>query len=53
MFNMTKHITDKTHCLRAGSNATSNKRNGVLYLDKNLVEKSKSLGFNLSKTFEK
>jgi len=28
------------------------KDNGVLYLDKELVEKSKSLGFNLSKTFE-
>ncbi len=30
----------------------SNKRNIVLYLDKELVEKSKKLGFNLSKTFE-
>ena len=29
-----------------------NKRNVVLYLDKDLFEKSKSLGFNLSKTFE-
>jgi hypothetical protein len=29
-----------------------NKGNVVLYLDKNLVAKSKSLGFNLSKTFE-
>jgi len=28
------------------------KGNVVLYLDKELVEKSKSLGFNLSKTFE-
>ena len=28
------------------------KRNLVLYLDKELVEKSKELGFNLSKTFE-
>jgi hypothetical protein len=28
------------------------KRNVVSYLDKDLVEKSKSLGFNLSKTFE-
>ncbi len=28
------------------------KGNVVLYLDKNLVEKSKELGFNLSKTFE-
>jgi hypothetical protein len=27
-------------------------RNVVLYLDKDLVEKSKELGFNLSKTFE-
>jgi len=30
----------------------SNKRNVVLYLDRELVEKSKALGFNLSKTFE-
>jgi len=28
------------------------KRNVVLYLDSELVEKSKELGFNLSKTFE-
>ena len=32
--------------------AMSNKRNVVLYLDKNLIAKSKALGFNLSKTFE-
>ena len=30
----------------------SNKRNVVLYLDKELVEKSRELGFNLSKTVE-
>lgn len=30
----------------------SNKRNVVLYLDRDLVEKTRSLGFNLSKTFE-
>jgi post-segregation antitoxin (ccd killing protein) len=30
----------------------SNKHNLVLYIDKELVEKSKELGFNLSKTFE-
>ncbi len=30
----------------------SNKHNLVLYVDKDLVEKSRSLGFNLSKTFE-
>ena len=29
-----------------------NKHNLVLYIDKDLVEKSKELGFNLSKTFE-
>ena len=29
-----------------------NKGNVVLYLDKELVSKSKDLGFNLSKTFE-
>jgi hypothetical protein len=32
--------------------AMGNKGNVVLYLDRDLVEKSKSLGFNLSKTFE-
>ena len=30
----------------------SNKRNVVLYLDSDLVKKTKELGFNLSKTFE-
>ena len=30
----------------------SNKGNVVLYLDKELVDKSKQLGFNLSRTFE-
>ena len=30
----------------------ANKGNVVLYLDKELVEKSKELSFNLSKTFE-
>jgi hypothetical protein len=30
----------------------SNKHNLVLYIDKELVEKTRSLGFNLSKTFE-
>jgi cell fate regulator YaaT (PSP1 superfamily) len=30
----------------------SNKGNVVLYLDKELVEKTRELGFNLSKTFE-
>jgi hypothetical protein len=30
----------------------SNRHNLVLYIDKELVEKSKELGFNLSKTFE-
>ena len=32
--------------------AMNQKRNIVLYLDKELVEKSKELGFNLSRTFE-
>jgi CRP-like cAMP-binding protein len=32
--------------------AMPQKGNVVLYLDKELVEKSKELGFNLSKTFE-
>jgi hypothetical protein len=30
----------------------SNKHNLVLYIDQDLVEKSRELGFNLSKTFE-
>ena len=30
----------------------SNKHNLVLYLDKELIKKSKALGFNLSRTFE-
>ncbi len=30
----------------------THKRNVVLYLDADLVKKSKELGFNLSKTFE-
>jgi len=34
------------------ANAITQKGNVVLYLDKELVEKSKDLGFNLSKTFE-
>ena len=36
----------------SGANAMGTKGNVVLYLDKELVEKSKELGFNLSKTFE-
>jgi hypothetical protein len=36
----------------SGAFAMSNRRNVVLYLDEQLVEKSKELGFNLSKTFE-
>jgi hypothetical protein len=38
--------------MRSGANAMVNKGNVVLYLDKELAEKSKELGFNLSKTFE-
>ena len=34
------------------ANAMGTKGNVVLYLDKELIEKSKVLGFNLSKTFE-
>jgi post-segregation antitoxin (ccd killing protein) len=39
-------------CLRADAKAMGNKGNVVLYLDRELVAKSKALGFNLSKTFE-
>ena len=34
------------------ANAMTQKGNVVLYLDKELVDKSKELGFNLSRTFE-
>ena len=34
------------------ANAMGTKGNVVLYLDKELVDKSKELGFNLSRTFE-
>lgn len=30
----------------------SNKRNVVLYVDDDLIQKTRELGFNLSKTFE-
>jgi hypothetical protein len=49
---MTKHITDNTLYLRADAFAMGTKGNVVLYLDKDLVAKSRSLGFDLSKTFE-
>ena len=35
-----------------GANAMAHKGNVVLYLDRELVEKSKELGFNSSRTFE-
>jgi hypothetical protein len=37
---------------RPGANAMSNKRNVASYLEEELVEKSRHLGFNLSKMFE-
>ncbi len=37
----------------SGTNAMTHKGNVVLYLDKELVEKLKEIGFNLSETFEK
>ena len=39
---MTKHITDNTLRLRADAKAMKTKGNVVLFLDKKLVEKSKS-----------
>jgi Post-segregation antitoxin CcdA len=38
--------------MRSDANAMTNRGNVVLYLDKDLVQKSKELGFNLSKTVE-
>jgi len=50
---MTKHITQNFPSHPRGAQMQmTNKGNVVLYLDKELVEKSKELGFNLSKTFE-
>ena len=47
----TKHITLNLplHALARDANAMTQKGNVVLYLDKELVEKSKALGFNLGK----
>ena len=49
---MTKHITKIALACARVQMQMGNKGNVVLYLDKELVEKSKELGFNLSKTFE-
>jgi len=38
--------------LRLGAKAYSNKGNLILYLDKEIIQTSKDLGFNLSKIFE-
>jgi len=43
---------DAMSVLEGSSVAVRKKRNVVLYLDRELVEKSKELGVNLSKTFE-
>jgi hypothetical protein len=48
----TRFITKKFPSLGRGSKAMGNKGNVVLYLDRELVENSKFIGFNLSKTFE-
>jgi len=37
--------------MRLDANAITNQGNVVVYMDKELVLKSKELGFNLSKTF--
>jgi hypothetical protein len=38
--------------MRSDSNSMIFKGDGVLFLDKELITKSKELGFNLSKTYE-
>ena len=51
----TKHQTYNIELALASARVQmhiSNKHNLVLYIDKELVEKTRSLGFNLSKTFE-
>ena len=49
---MTKYITKIVLGCARVQMQMGNKGNVVLYLDKELVEKSKELGFNLSRTFE-
>ena len=49
---MTKLITMDSPRVPSDAKAMTTKGNLVLYLDKELVEKSKEVGFNLSKTFE-
>jgi post-segregation antitoxin (ccd killing protein) len=49
---MTRLITESTLACARVHSQLSNKHNLVLYLDKELVTKSKELGFNLSRTFE-
>jgi hypothetical protein len=49
---MTKFITRFSVRMPLGANAMTQKGNVVLYLDKELVDKSKELSFNLSRTFE-
>ena len=51
-FLMTKYITKNALACARVQMQMGNKGNVVLYLDKELVEKSKELGFNLSRTFE-
>ena len=65
--NSSHNLQKKTSCLILGTKLITkkvpphplgcecrmnNKRNVVLYLDKELVEKTRELGFNLSKMFE-
>ena len=45
-------IGDAMSVLAGERPAMRNKRNVVLYLDNELVDKTRELGFNLSKTFE-
>ena len=50
---VTKHLTwFFSPCYPPETNAMTTKRNVVLYLDEEIVEKSRALGFNLSRTFE-
>ncbi len=48
---MTKYITLNSIRLRLGANAMGNRGNVVLYLDREIVSKSKELA-SISKTFE-
>ena len=49
---MTKHITKNIPSYALGCIRNDNKKKRRMYIDDELVEKSRALGFNLSRTFD-